>query len=92
MKAERLARLNAVLLAQKAAFDAAQVGRRLPVLWEKPGRQPGQVIGRSPYLQAVWAEAPASLIGQVAEVEIVSANPNSLTGRLVPDRAGEMAA
>ena len=92
VKAERLARLNAVLLAQKAAFDAAQVGRRLPVLWEKPGRQPGQVIGRSPYLQAVWAEAPASLIGQVAEVEIVSANPNSLTGRLVPDRAGEMAA
>ncbi len=82
VKSERLQRLNARLLAQKAAFDRAQVGRRLSVLWEKPGRQGGQIIGRSPYLQAVWAHAPASLIGQVTEVEIISANPNSLTGVL----------
>ena len=87
VKAERLARLNAVLLAQKAAFDRAQVGRTLPVLWEKPGRQPGQIIGRSPYLQAVWAEAPDSLLGSITEVEIIAANPNSLSGRLLPEAA-----
>ncbi len=80
VKDERLQRLNVLLLAQKAAFDAAQVGRTLPVLWEKIGRRPGQIIGRSPYLQSVWAEAPASLIGSITEVEIISANPNSLTG------------
>ena len=86
-KSERLARLNALLLAQKAAFDRAQVGRRLPVLWEKPGRRPGQIIGRSPYLQAVWADAPASLIGQITEVDILSANPNSLSGALPREAA-----
>jgi tRNA-2-methylthio-N6-dimethylallyladenosine synthase len=82
VKHERLQRLNTLLLRQKAAFDASQVGRVLPVLWEKPGRRPGQIIGRSPYLQAVWADAPASLIGSITEVEIISANPNSLTGAL----------
>ena len=82
VKDERLQRLNALLLAQKAAFDAAQVGRTLAVLWEKPGRRPGQIIGRSPHLQSVWAQAPASLIGSITEVEIISANPNSLTGAL----------
>ena len=82
VKDERLQRLNTLVLRQKAAFDASQVGRTLPVLWEKPGRRPGQIIGRSPYLQAVWADAPASLIGSITEVEIISANPNSLTGTL----------
>ena len=82
VKGERLERLNALLLAHKAAFDGAQVGRRLPVLWQKPGRRPGQIIGRSPYLQAVWADAPASLIGQITEVDIIAANPNSLSGAL----------
>ena len=80
VKGERLERLNALLLAQKAAFDRAQLSRRLPVLWEKPGRRPGQIIGRSPYLQAVWADGPAALIGRITEVDITSANPNSLTG------------
>ncbi len=87
VKSKRLERLNTLLLAQKAAFDRSQVGRRLPVLWEKPGRRPGQIIGRSPYLQAVWAQAPASLIGQITEVDILSANPNSLTGAIPREAA-----
>ena len=52
-KAERLQRLQAVLNRQQAAFLAGQVGRVLPVLVEKPGREPGQMAGRSPYLDAV---------------------------------------
>ena len=87
VKSGRLERLNALLLEQKAAFDRAQVGRRLAVLWEKPGRRPGQIIGRSPYLQAVWADAPTSLIGQITEVDITSANPNSLTGAILSEAA-----
>ena len=49
-------------------------------LFERKGRKSGQVAGRSPYLQAVHAEGPMSLIGQIAEVDIVASGPNSLTG------------
>ena len=61
-------------------FDAATVGRRLPVLFERRGRKPGQIAGRSPYLQAVHGDGPDSLIGRIVEVDIVSVGPNSLTG------------
>ena len=59
------------------------VGRRLEVLFEKPGRRKGQLIGRSPYMQAVFAEGPPSLIGALTEVEIVGVEPHSLSGRIV---------
>jgi tRNA-2-methylthio-N6-dimethylallyladenosine synthase len=79
---ERLHRLQALLTSQQEAFNAAQVGKVLPVLFEKPGRHPGQAIGRSPYLQSVHVEAASELLGQIAEVEIVSAATNSLAGAL----------
>jgi tRNA-2-methylthio-N6-dimethylallyladenosine synthase len=82
VKAERLARLQALLETQQQAFNRAQVGRVLPVLMEKPGRRSGQIAGRSPYLQAVWCEGGAGLIGQVAPVRITSAAKNSLAGEL----------
>jgi tRNA-2-methylthio-N6-dimethylallyladenosine synthase len=81
VKTERLARLQAVLEAQQRAFNARQVGRDLPVLFEKPGRHPGQIIGRSPYLQAVHCEGAASRIGAVETVRIIASAHNSLTGR-----------
>jgi tRNA-2-methylthio-N6-dimethylallyladenosine synthase len=83
VKAERLARLQALLSEQQRSFNAAQVGRELPVLFEKPGRRAGQVAGRSPYLQAVHCEGDASLIGRIAPVRITSAGPNSLAGERV---------
>src|SRR5262249_39778070 len=55
VKTERLAVLQDLLREQQRAFNAASVGRVLPVLLEKPGRHPGQLIGRSPYLQSVHA-------------------------------------
>ena len=82
VKAERLARLQDRLAAQTRAFSLSTVGRRLPVLLEKRGRQAGQLIGRSPYLQAVWTEAPDALLGQIVDIDIVSVGPNSLSGRL----------
>ena len=80
VKAERLARLLAVLDAQTRAFNASAVGRRLPVLLEKRGRNPGQLIGRSPYLQAVWADAPETAIGQIVEMQITGLGAYSLSG------------
>jgi len=83
VKDERLARLNALLDEQARAFNASQVGKILPVLFERPGRHPGQLIGRSPYLQAVHATAPDRLIGQIVPVRIESAARMSLGGALV---------
>ena len=82
-KARRLAELQELIEEQRQAFNRASVGRRLEVLFEKPGRREGQVIGRSPTMQAVFAEGPQSLIGALTEVEIVAVEPHSLRGRIV---------
>ncbi len=80
VKRERLAVLQGLLDEQRHAFDRRTVGRRLKVLFEAPGRKPGQVAGRSPYLQAVHAEGPSELIGEIVDVDILAAGPNSLHG------------
>ena len=67
-----------MLNAQQAAFNASMIGRELDVLWETPGRKAEQIVGRSPYLQAVYAEGLAQLIGRITAVEIVGASQNSL--------------
>ena len=82
VKSERLAILQQLLVAQQTAFNEACIGRTLPVLFERPGRHPGQLIGRSPYLQAVHAAAPESAIGTTMMVEIKGIQPNSLAGAL----------
>ncbi|WP_091736277.1 tRNA (N6-isopentenyl adenosine(37)-C2)-methylthiotransferase MiaB [Phenylobacterium immobile] len=82
VKDERLARLNALLDNQQRAFNASKIGQTLPVLVERPGRHPGQVIGRSPYLQSVHFEAAESLIGQIVPVRIEAAAKMSLAGVL----------
>jgi tRNA-2-methylthio-N6-dimethylallyladenosine synthase len=79
---ERLARLQAALDASARAFTARLVGRRLPVLFEKAGRLPGQLVGRSPYLQPVNVIAPPEMMGRIVDVEITAAGPNSLFGAL----------
>ncbi|TCP63017.1 tRNA-i(6)A37 thiotransferase enzyme MiaB [Rhodovulum bhavnagarense] len=81
--ADRLARLQALLHHQQEAAQKAMVGRRVGVLFEKQGRMPGQMVGKSDHLQAVHAEAGPDWLGRIAEVEIVAAAPNSLSGRLV---------
>jgi tRNA-2-methylthio-N6-dimethylallyladenosine synthase len=84
VKEERLARLLDLLGAQQAAFNAEQVGRVVPVLFERLGRRPGQVVGRSPYLQPIHIAGPSSLIGQIAPVAVSAASQGSLTGALSP--------
>ncbi|WP_438270909.1 tRNA (N6-isopentenyl adenosine(37)-C2)-methylthiotransferase MiaB [Rhodomicrobium lacus] len=77
-KSQRLASLQALLFAQQTAFNSAMVGRTLAVLWESRGRNDGQVVGRSPYLQPVYAEGDTALIGRITDVEIMAASQNSL--------------
>ncbi|MEQ1890775.1 MAG: radical SAM protein, partial [Alphaproteobacteria bacterium] len=82
IKARRLAALQALLDAQRLAFNASCVGRTLPVLFEKPGRHAGQIIGRSPYLQPVFADGDTALIGQVIRTQIIATGSNSLHGNV----------
>ena len=82
VKNERLQRLQALVVQQTQAFNASMVGRTLPVLIERIGRQAGQVGGRSPYLQAVHLEGSPDLIGAIHQVEIIGTSTNSLVGRL----------
>ena len=79
---ERLHRLQALLDEQQARFNASCVGKILPVLFERAGRDSGQLVGRSPYLQAVHADADVKLLGGIHPVEISVANRHSLTGVL----------
>jgi tRNA-2-methylthio-N6-dimethylallyladenosine synthase len=80
VKRERLYRLQSLIERDRHAFDKTTVGRKLDVLFEGRGRKPGQIAGRSPYLQAVYVEGPEALIGRIAAVDIQAVSPNSLTG------------
>ena len=77
---ERLERLQGLLGEQQASFNAECVGKVFPVLFEKPGRRQGQLVGRSPYLQPVHAMAASSFLGRILPVVISSAGPHSLAG------------
>jgi len=79
-KRERLHVLQTLLDKDRHEFDRKTIGRSLEILFEGRGRKPGQIAGRSPYLQAVHVEGPDELIGRIAAVDIVAASPNSLTG------------
>ena len=79
----RLQEIQALLTRQQRAVQDSMVGRRVRVLFEKPGRLPGQMVGKSDYLHAVFAPAPQAQAGDLVEVEIVASAPNSLEGRLV---------
>ena len=63
------------------------VGMTFDVLFEKPGRHPGQIVGRSPYLQPVPVIAPTSMIGEIAPVTIIEVRSNSLFGALAKSPA-----
>jgi tRNA-2-methylthio-N6-dimethylallyladenosine synthase len=82
IKTERLYRLQELVNKQTTDFHASCVGKTLPVLIERPGRMPGQVGGRSPYLQAVHLDGSTDLIGAIHQVEIIGTSTNSLVGRL----------
>ncbi len=86
-KDSRLQELQALLRDQQTAFNAACAGLTLPVLITGPGRRPGQIAGRSPYLQPVHLLGNTQLAGQVVPVRITAAHTNSLSGDLFEERA-----
>ncbi|CTQ54636.1 (Dimethylallyl)adenosine tRNA methylthiotransferase MiaB [Roseibium album] len=83
VKSERLAKLQALVSEQQQAFNASRLGMSFDVLLEKKGRNAGQLVGKSPWLQPVQLDAPESLIGSIQAVEIVKIGSNSLFGQLI---------
>jgi tRNA-2-methylthio-N6-dimethylallyladenosine synthase len=86
IKDRRLQELQALLRAQQAAFNARCVGLDLPILFTGPGRHPGQIAGRSPFLQPVHVPGDPSLIGREVTVRLTAAHPNSLAGTFTEER------
>ena len=78
VKEERLARLQAAITAGAYEFNKASVGRKTEILLERPGRKPGQLIGKTPWLQSAVVEIPGAKIGDLIAVEITEGQPNSV--------------
>lgn len=91
VKAERLQVLQAAINYHQLDFNKATVGKTVPVLFERRGRQEGQLIGRSPYMQSVTAEASDRLLGQIVDVFIKEAHPNSISGCIVTNEISSAA-
>ena len=86
VKDERLRQLQDLLGAQQLDFNVRCVGRIMPALLDRRGRRPGQLVGRSPYMQAIHVEGPDSLLGTFADLEIIAGLNNSLAGAPAADR------
>lgn len=80
---ERLQRLQALLKQQQREFNASKIGETLPVLVTEPGRESGQMKGRSPYMQGVFFDGDPALAGQIVDMKIIGATLNALQGELV---------
>jgi len=87
VKSARLAELQALIRSQQERFNASCLGRDLSVLVDKPGRYPGQMMGRSPYLQPVHFSAPETTIGSIIRVRINKIHSNSLAGMAIHEEA-----
>jgi tRNA-2-methylthio-N6-dimethylallyladenosine synthase len=83
-KSARLQELQTLIHRQQTDFNASMVGRTVAVLIEKPGRDAGQLVGRSPYLQSVHIQADGALIGKIVDTHITGVGTNSLSGHYAP--------
>lgn len=83
LKDHRLAQLQALIVKQQQNFNHRTIGQTMPVLFDRVSKYPGQLIGRSPYMQAVHAEAPPHLLGHIVAVELTSVGNISMGGRVV---------
>ena len=83
VKTERLMKLQALLLSQQKAFNQATIGKTFDVLLTEKGKEKGQLIGYSPYLQGTVVRAPQKMLGEIVKVKITSATATALKGEIV---------
>ena len=82
VKAARLAAVQALLGKQARDFNLAKVGATVAVLFAERGRKPGQIVGKTPWLQSVFVDGPARLIGRIVDVRLTEGHANSLAGEI----------
>jgi len=82
VKAARLAALQALVARQARAFNASKVGATVPVLFAETGRKPGQIVGKTPWLQSVYGDGDPRLIGRIVDVRLTEGHANSLAGEI----------
>jgi tRNA-2-methylthio-N6-dimethylallyladenosine synthase len=83
VKVARLTALQALLGRTAHEFNVSKVGTTVPVLFAEPGRRPGQLIGKTPWLQSVYAQGSPRLIGRIVETRLLEGYANSLSGEIV---------
>jgi tRNA-2-methylthio-N6-dimethylallyladenosine synthase len=83
VKSARLAALQALLGRQARDFNASKAGTTTPVLFSETGRKPGQILGKTAWLQSVYADGSPGLIGRIVDVHLTEGHSNSLAGRIV---------
>ncbi len=83
VKVARLTALQALLGRTAHAFNVSKAGSIVPVLFAEPGRRPGQLIGKTPWLQSVYAQGSPRLIGRIVETRLIEGYANSLSGEIV---------
>ncbi|MCB1782956.1 MAG: tRNA (N6-isopentenyl adenosine(37)-C2)-methylthiotransferase MiaB [Alphaproteobacteria bacterium] len=83
---ERLTRFQSLINEQQYAFNKNCAGLTMPILFDKKGKKPGQISGRSPYNQSVYAQANERLIGHIIYVKISEGFENSLTGDIMEEK------
>ncbi len=83
VKADRLRRLQQLLTQHQMEFQLSMVGKTLPVLLEKPARDPGQLVGKSEYLHAVHMDAKPELVGTIVQAKVTRTERNSLGAQIV---------
>jgi tRNA-2-methylthio-N6-dimethylallyladenosine synthase len=82
VKEDRLERLHECLAPLVKKFNASFIDQIIPVLFDRPGRRPGQMIGRTPHMQSVFADIPSDRMNSIQNIHIVESNPNSLKGKI----------
>ena len=83
IKDQRLALLQSLIIRQQKAFHVQTIGKTMPVLFDQPGKQQGQIQGKTPYLQSFYTQAPTELIGTIQRVRINEAYNNSISGDIL---------
>lgn len=89
-KSQRLARLQEAVERDRKAFNAGCRGKSFAVLFEKSGRLPGQLVGRSPYMQTIQVMAPSDLIGKVAMITVTDVGTDGMFGMLASPSAADV--
>ena len=75
--------MQALLFEQQKNFNESFIGKPVHVLFDRKGQKDGQLLGKTPWMQSVYVDAPARLFGQIVDVRITNAFQNGMAGEII---------